>query len=597
MTAALQASIFTVLVLIAGPDVRADSTASLDSLIEQSRGEFRPIDLAEVAAAKKKLLYAITALEIELRSHDRATASQYRKAFRLSELKTMVLSGGEIDFRKLMEFKTTIENESPPVSLFELGRFRAAALTYVEREFYNRDPYLEKRFSMRMDRLAKNVAAFAAEPSSTIRSEIAADAAWLESANQSHELVKQIHRRFAHPNFVTRVSDQFFEKTGSKEIREIKPVKQDINGADVTGESSTVGKVYLKPLATSDGLKFEIVLVGVAISDTIGVKEGTRVTSSGRTEISAHRTFELGGDGVRLNPVKASATTSSRIKSVTTSSMMLQPFAWRVAESMRPDSEKISAAQSRELLAREFADVTNSSIEKVEKLFFSHVYSPLSSVNSFPEDVSFHTTNQAAFASFKQASDRQLSASGPPPEVRFDRDIMVQMHESALHNLAESFLAGKTFTTNDLAELTFGGEKLIAPKDAEAIDYLSITFAHISPLVLDFRNDRLYAKLNIALAKTEHKKVGPISIEAAYKVEFKNGHCFLTRDGEVQVTAQKQNLKIYEIAAKRVIKGRCEEALPATVEFGDELLVADLMIAELKIKDGWLSMGCDYVGQ
>ena len=223
----------------------------------------------------------------------------------------------------------------------------------------------------------------------------------------------------------------------------------------------------------------------------------------------------------------------------------------------------------------------------------SRVFVPLARLSLRPVMIESQTTAERMTMRLRLAGDDQLASGTPRPQAPADSLASVQFHESAINNFLERLeLDGRTFTLPELVQHV--AEKLNrrpAPVDPEHAD-MRITFADQDCARRALPRRPAFPDRQPVLPGKAADTWEDFQIRVFYRPEVSGRSAELVRDGVVQLSSSGLNctgqIAVRTICAKLFSKNTAWQLVPE--RFINNPRLADLMVTQLEIEDGWLGL-------
>lgn len=510
----------------------------LSDTIEQAKVMYSPVRPEDVERRRRQVLSAMGSLERFLASANRATQDQWKAYLRWDDLQRETARGVEPDQEVL---RAVIDRLNEPHEGLELEPFTTLRRTL--RSYANgaavlasRNP--EQTYHQALDVLQARLQAYIEEPTTDRASQIAEVLAFLQDMSQAPHLVAAIQRHFHQPNLYITVSRDLLAAGIERDVDEPAEVREVILDTDIVGYGRTRGHIRLLLEPNDEQATLLLNLQAQANTRNVGVNGPVTIYSTGTTNIEALHSIFINDQGITAGDVVAKACARSFIYCIAAKLKIIERIAWRKARESQPLAEAIASGRATMRAESQFSEQVREQLEEPNRSFREKFRAPLLRRQAMPDLLRFSTTTARMLITARHATDRQLGSPVlPPPEV--GGDLSVRIHESAVGNLSESVIAGRTYTATDFAEMAEelpAGLAQEADEDDMDRDW-SITFRQRHPVSAEFRNGQATVQVHFTGFTSEGEVLDfPIDIAAVYAIESSAEGPKLVRQGRVQVT-------------------------------------------------------------
>jgi len=476
-----------------------------------------------------------------------------------------------------------------------LAKLARAVQTYVHAKGISASPRAKEIYEHKIDALVADLHAYQSSPTFDHSHSIGQTVGWLHNTGQAPALIKGIRSHFAQPNWHLSLSERLLQKTLNQKVDETSKVKDRFNEVDISGIAHTKGTVSLDIVASHEGGAIVLRLKAKSNSKTTSTGEReTTVHSSAVTDIVASKKILLCELGVKGDPTKVKCTTTATIDDYSSRNPRI---AGRRILRDKASSEKRASRRAETTIRKKLDEATNA----LEGRFPYEFLAQLAVRDALPKILKLHSTDDRLFGRSRQASQSQLAAPTQAPSLDKAYDLTLQLHHSALNNIAETMLGGKTLTDKDFARL------LKQEYSGEEDTPWSITFARNKPFTIEVDSGKIKFTVRGQITR-EGKESKNMIISATYhpKTTDKGDRpSKLVRDGRIVVNyAKKQRRKLTarQISYRAVLRRRLEKAL-----FKETLDISHMELARkgrttinlstdhFKLMPGWLTVGLNVV--
>lgn len=417
-------------------------------------------------------------------------------------------------------------------------------------------------------------------------------------------------------NFNLRVvaSEKLLSKLVFESTTKQGPVKDFILGANVSGNQTTTvtSGVDLKP--SNDGIRLNLVIDGVARSNTVGVTDQANVYTAGYHVFKAWKPVVFDGNKFMTGEADIFVRANNQTQGVSTKYSnvpLFGGFADSIArgevEERRGQAEAIAAQRVSSKVLPEFNSEVDAKVVDLNKDYEEKVNAKLRQKELYPSAASYRSTEDDLRVSTRLMADHELAGGDGPFVSVPSNGFVVALHESLLNNSLDRLkIAGRTMSEDELGkeiENSFSdlmGRKVNLTKKAnESADATkepaTFVFPEKDPLRFRINNGQLTLAIRAGLKqKDEDIPTQEITVPLMFRIEGTN---FVVESGEIGVSPVEAPANAgLQIARAGVVRNKVKNALP-TRKF-DRFINIDrnrhtpvqLGLAQVKAAGGWLSL-------
>src|SRR5436305_6171376 len=179
------------------------------------------------------------------------------------------------------------------------------------------DSKLKDEYAQRMEALATQLDTYLKDRSATDAAlSIGRTIGWLQDHRQAPELVSEIRRAFARPNFFGYASRKFAAAGIERDIDQLTAINENILGTSMNGTARMVGHTTLSLQDNPSVASMSILLGGTAWSNNVGYNGPVTIYSTGTTSISGRKSVWMDAMGMHQYAAQASCGTRSNINNI-----------------------------------------------------------------------------------------------------------------------------------------------------------------------------------------------------------------------------------------------------------------------------------------
>ncbi|MBS0201421.1 MAG: hypothetical protein JSS49_00870 [Planctomycetes bacterium] len=438
----------------------------------------------------------------------------------------------------------------------------------------------------------------------------AAFAAISKVAADGGDLLSAVLQKYVF-NYNVRIiaSEEFLNRLLSDARTENGRVVDNVLGAAVSGNQTTSTKVGVDLLPSSRTARFDLLLNGHIVSNTVGVTSEASVYTQGNHTFVARK--EVNFDGLKFvtSPGTISVTPHNTTTGINVNvgglfSGIAQNIANQEVEARRGAAEAIAAQRVRENVLPKFNAEVDKSFSEAGGKLEADVFSGLKATGLYPDAFVYSTTDSLLKLNSRLMSPTELGAGLPVSPSVADRGAVLLMHETAVNNAIDRMeLGGQTLTEPQLREKLeqFFSKalnkpvKLEAPPKPDAADGddagpSTIVFAAADPMRVQFENGELILVMRAGFKQEGKDDVPTREITVPITFEVKGNKILVTRGNVVVSAADGEG---GGIAINGVVRKKIQSALPdrevdSKVELKGPKNTVVSNVSAIKLTDGWI---------
>jgi hypothetical protein len=416
-------------------------------------------------------------------------------------------------------------------------------------------------------------------------------------ASFDRALADAVEQHDRNANVRVAITAEMVNRMVAAERSERRPVRESIAGAFVRGQSDVTSKSVVELTPAHDEWGMKVQTRGIVESNTFANAGPVRLRSRGATEFSGSKSVVVRPDGVHLQPSDVAASSRSRLVGVTTD------YDWvplvggmtrdrAVQEYQAKQSWVRSAMESRvsdeagETLDRD----THEAMERARQRLYVRFTEDFDEYGIKLTTIEMKSSPERLVARMRVARDDQLGSHTPRPRALSDSLASVQLHESAMNNMAITLgLDGQRLTGDELqAKLR---EQFPQLAERDQLETRRDTVFHFAPKdAVQFRigNGQLELQVTFDNVELDGVEIPHITVHAHYAPVVSGLQIELQRDGALGIEGRVsagERARLHNIF-KTVFPPDRPLRL---VRLDDEDQRLDgLMITQLVLEDGWI---------
>lgn len=436
------------------------------------------------------------------------------------------------------------------------------------------------------------------------------------SPDQGNRIAAAMATHYFNFNLRVVASEKFLSKLVGESKTNQGQVRDQILGANVSGNQTTTATVSVDLKPNNNGIRLNLVVDGVARSNTVGVTQEANVYTQGHHVFKAWKPVTFDGTKFATGPADVNVWPHNTTTGVTTkydNMFLFGGIANSIAQdevaSRRGQAEAIAAERVRSKVLPEFNQEVDTKIGTLNKDLEDKVNAKLREKELMPSASNYRTTEEDLRANLRLMADRELAGGDGPFVTVPSSGFVVALHESLLNNSLDRLkFAGRTMTDKEVAseiEKSFSdilGRQLNATKKIEAAgeqakEPTTFIFPEKDPIRIRVSNGQLTLVIRAGLKQKPGEEDIPtqeITVPLMFRIEGTN---LVIESGDVGVAPVEPpaNAAI-QITRATVVRSKVHNALP-TRKF-DRFVSIDknrqtpinLGVAQVKAAGGWLSL-------
>ena len=494
-----------------------------------------------------------------------------------------------------------------------LHRLHSTQLSHAQEQFLKGSPHFaefERQLRARADEMPDLIGLLAAiehhehEDASARSRTLAAEyeaLRWSPDADVA-QLAETVNTYYRNANIRVALSVELVNRLIPQEQAQLEPVRDNILGADVEGQSHTRTRLRMVLLPDRGRWQIGLEAEGQVASDTASSKGPATFYQQGNAFFHARKRVTVDRRGIRLFNAEANANSSTHLNDYETDFdgiPLLSTLARAVAKSQY-DSSQYDAKREVEgkIVGRATSQLDRQVAERLDKAkgdVQAKVVAPLQKMNLEPAAVDLETTADRLIARYRVASREQLSAHTPRPQAPGDSLLSVQVQESMLNNVLDKLnLHGRRIEIRELfKEITgrFNRDPVEMPEDLP--EDVFVTFADEDPVRLDCQDGRVRITIRLKeLASGSKNKWKNFAVRGYYAPHPDQRDANLVREGVIELIGEnlhfRDQIALRGIFSRVLSRNRKLNLVNKQIAQAKEL--EDQQVTQFVIHDGWIGI-------
>ncbi len=427
------------------------------------------------------------------------------------------------------------------------------------------------------------------------------------SSPEAVAVSEQLNTLYRNANVRLAVSGDLIQRLIPEVDTRVQPVRQQILGADVRGQSVVDSAVSVQLVPSSDSWKLQLVTQGNLVAQTASRNGPVSIRNGSHADFQSVTPIEISLQGADTGQTTVGVQSQTRVRGIDTDfdaiplfSTLIREIAHSRYQSLAPTAKQIQDGQIRRQVGQEVDQQLQRQLDAVADKYSAHLAGPLGALGLNPMVMDMQTSEQRLTARYRVGGDWQLAAFTPRPRAPGNSLLSLQMHQSVLNNTLETALpAGESVTIAQLIDEM--RQRFALPddvrwaddQDEELAQETHIHFAATRPITVEIENDTLWVTLRVMRLNGPGKlDLRRFVVRAAYKVELDGLNAQLVRDGHLRISgpgmSMRDRLPIRAIFNKVFSTNRPLPLSPAGLLQHDAM--QGLAITQFDLRDGWLGL-------
>jgi hypothetical protein len=415
------------------------------------------------------------------------------------------------------------------------------------------------------------------------------------------ELADTVNTYYRNANVRVALSVELVNRLIPQEQAQLEPVRDNILGADVEGQSHT--RTRLRMVLLPDRGRWQIGLEadGHVASDTASSKGPATFYQQGNAVFRARKRVTVDRRGIRLFNAEANADSATYLNDYETDfdgipllSNLVRAVAKGQYEDSQYDAKRVVEGR---IVGRATSQLDRQVAEKLEQAkgdVQAKVVAPLQKMNLEPAAVDLETTADRLIARYRIASREQVSAFTPRPQAPGDSLLSVQVHESMLNNVLDKLeLHGRRIEIRELfKEVTgrFNRDPVEMPEDLP--EDVFVTFADEDPVRLDCQDGRVRLTIRLKELSSGRNQWHNFAVRGYYAPHPDQRDANLIREGVIELIGERlrfgDQVALRGIFSRVLSRNRKLNLVNKQIAQAKEL--EDQQVTQFVIHDGWIGI-------
>ena len=355
-----------------------------------------------------------------------------------------------------------------------------------------------------------------------------------ERLGQASPLTASIRRELSRPNIVLRARTGWLESRFVQSVSETFNVNDVFAGARSVGSGTLSAKTSCQILPSTTLGHWVLRIEGASRSSTIGNADRVSVSSRATTKIKGEKLLSIGVRGVIAGPASASATTAITYDRIDAEGIRRRrDEAVRQTHARRGEAEAQASARAKDSVLERMNEQGARLAGDLSRPYRERLRNPQLDANRMPPEVRVRTNKDHLRWECRLEAPSQFAADSSPGDFSPEADVVLSFAASALEEQSVVALGGRQLTADELTKEL--GKMFGDPADAAAGEQdFRVEFA-AHPCDIEIADGQLRARFHMAAFASADVEYPPMTVEAVYAVQQKDGGLALVQQGKLQV--------------------------------------------------------------
>ena len=461
---------------------RLGTSTSRIEIIDDAPGQPKQDQLEEIDSARMELMNSRQRLEEQIEALKdeiqqlRSSEQERRQRFRVVD-------------RQINDYLDRFDRVLMQRNDIYFANTYEALTSLRKRYLYAANPGTPRTYLARLDDLAKSISPLMESNDRLAAAEVGYLLGWFEDAGQDLGLTAAIKSRYSGPNFQLKISSQLINRFATQRIQQSQRVNENVLGRLIRGDAEVDSTVTIQLQPDPNQLRAAIDFTGGIDANTYTRSGPFTVYAGSRTDFNFRRDIFANVGGFFAGNVYGDLQLGSWLKGIDSQLRLVQKIANKEYCKTKYQSEAISRERTIDKVRPPFEQQTDDALEQGYDAFENFARRQTQTGRLLPA-LYLQSTHDRVVLTGQRTTQFDLGATNRPQECySIGSDLEVRLHESMWSNYASSFVAGRTFSNSEFAEMfaQLGGEPA---DDQEEREEVSITFDDVRPIQFEFEESQ-----------------------------------------------------------------------------------------------------------
>lgn len=386
-------------------------------------------------------------------------------------------------------------------------------------------------------------------------------------------------------------------------IRESRaPIREEILGARVFGNSATWTKIGLDLVPDNQRLRMKLVANGNVNAQTRSYAGPAVVFNRNQSHFHLQKMITCDQRGVHIGKSSTTATTKLKVLGLRTEYDGV-PFIGSIARRKVQQQVNEQRNLAKRVIDRRVASQAQSMVDTqlTQQLFAvqqqaeEKLVQPLRKLQLDPTTISLQTTNNRMVYRGRLAAEHHLAAFTPRPNALANSVVSLQLHESAINNAIERMhIDGRRGDLRQMLEAAVNSRPKVnfqIPDDVP--DGVTLQLADQDAIRMRWQDGSMRISIRVAEIAFKRRSWKNFTVSANYRPKAAGLEAELYRDGVVELVGKKRLSMRDQVALRGIFgkvfsKNRNIPLMPA--DLAKDRRLSDLHVTQFTIRDGWVGV-------
>ncbi len=550
--------------VVAGESYPARVAEAL-ALFEGAELRFQAPDPEWFESTREALAAETIKVEAELESHGEEYAAAWKKHLRWHLLSSNLGPVSQTDASELAVVRRWLYSNRKGLEYPFFAKLRECIDAHLDAAVTFTQPALESEFLQHVETARVQLTTLAKEPNDANAAKLGHTLGWFEQTGQLTNETAQVRQLLSKANAQILVRKALLERIIdylSGEVQQTLPVSDRVSvtssrllgsdrTANVRGTAETNGEIDFELVANPKLADMQLIYNGDIDSRCQAVIGPVNVAMLTVGTVRAVTPVQISMQGVKLLTTEVMPKVHTHVTGVSARSDFLRRIGGRRAREPNARQQMNSRARVKaaSLIQEEMAQRVETAIDEIRAELqqaqdsldsFRDVLAPIVREGAAPRWEGLESTEASVIANATSRRREQFGALLACPHDALSADVQARFHVSFFNNMAETIMAGKTFT--DKYFMNYGRilQAELPPQlmvHARSVRW-AIVAAKPRPLVIAIpESNQIHIELRIQRVDVgEDQFTGPTSAKVRYQFVKNDFEEFeLQRQGEVEI--------------------------------------------------------------
>jgi hypothetical protein len=474
----------------------AEAATKLTELAAALKTNYKKPSNADLQRSKKLLVQAAVSVTKALDKEPKDVADDWKKTLQLAELQA-TLEKDSPDSAVLDAVQNSLYSDKEGVRWTLFDTLRSALRRYQNIDKLLKNDSYDKQLTNVLEKLPEYVTRYKADSGPLYAGAITDVAGWLDDISifepRAAKLAALTRSAVSGVNVQLKVSENFVKAGFERSLSETFDIDDEINGTKVVGSGSLTGTSTAELAKSKKSAAIKVVVNGEMVSDTDGSHPPVTLKTHTTGTLTSEKTVVIAADAVSVKPAKGNASLNPEISGVNINACrLIRPLVKLGINSQKEDSKEEAELRAAQRVSKQLDEQLDPRIVELNERY-QNLRQPLVKAGLFPKVWNLSSSEDAIDLSILLAAQNQPSAPQPAPALNADYGLAVQVHQSAINNLAATFQAGRFIdeekSTKRIAKY-FGETPKFLERKSD-VSPAKVSFGQKAPIDVSFAGNKI----------------------------------------------------------------------------------------------------------